>query len=119
MQAGADKITATEDMRECAIFVPVAEGCRQLEHRRRTAGGLPQRPDPGRHVALFYPREQDNSRYRQWELEQAAANGFHIDRGWRVHTDGSRFWAHVVITAQRAPGGHLHGFIKVVRNEAR
>jgi diguanylate cyclase (GGDEF)-like protein/PAS domain S-box-containing protein len=72
----------------------------------------------GRHFSVFYPPEQVRSGYPDWELNQAVTHGFFIDRGWRLRKDGTRFWAHVVITAQRAPDGSLEGFIKVVRDES-
>ena len=36
--------------------------------------------------------------------------------GWRVRKDGSAFWAKVVLTPVRDPGGRLHGFAKVTRD---
>ena len=38
------------------------------------------------------------------------------DEGWRVRKDGSRFWAHVVITALRDESGKLLGFSKITRD---
>jgi len=38
------------------------------------------------------------------------------DEGWRVRKDGSRFWAHVVITALADESGALRGFSKITRD---
>jgi diguanylate cyclase (GGDEF)-like protein/PAS domain S-box-containing protein len=119
VQAGADKILAAEDMRDYAIFA--------LDEAGRVASwnsgaermkGYRSEEIVGRHFSIFYPRDRVEIGYPEWELEQATASGFFIDRGWRLRKDGSRFWAHVVITAQRTPGGDLHGYIKVVRDES-
>lgn len=50
------------------------------------------------------------------ELELAARDGRLETEAWRVRKDGSRFWAHVVITALRNPVGELVGFAKVTRD---
>lgn len=72
----------------------------------------------GRHFSLFYPHEKVAAAYPEWELTQAASAGIYIDQGWRLRKDGSRFWAHVSIVAQRSNHGDLHGYIKVVRDES-
>ena len=36
--------------------------------------------------------------------------------GWRVRSDGSRFWASVLIDAIHDPTGKLIGFAKVTRD---
>jgi diguanylate cyclase (GGDEF)-like protein/PAS domain S-box-containing protein len=72
----------------------------------------------GRHFSVFYPPERVASAFPQWELEQAARTGFFIDQGWRLRKDGTRFWAHVLITAQRSSTGELTGFVKVTRDES-
>ena len=68
----------------------------------------------GQHFSRFYPADaQEKPRA---ELETAVAEGRVADEGWRVRKDGSRFWASVVITAVRAPGGALLGFAKVTHD---
>ena len=49
-------------------------------------------------------------------LERAAADGRAEHEGWRVHKDGTRFWANVVLTALRNADGTLRGFAKVTRD---
>ncbi|MEB3366202.1 putative bifunctional diguanylate cyclase/phosphodiesterase [Saccharopolyspora mangrovi] len=119
VQVGAQKILAAEDMRDYAIFALDAEGnVASWNPGAARLGGYDSHEVIGRHFSVFYPSEQVDVGYPDWELRQAADNGFFIDRGWRVRKDGSRYWAHVVIAAQRTPDGDLDGFIKVVRNES-
>jgi PAS domain S-box-containing protein len=69
----------------------------------------------GRHISLFYlpeAREHDLGS----ELRTARAEGRFEGEGWRVRSDGSRFWANVVTTALRDEQGWLFGYAKVVRD---
>lgn len=70
----------------------------------------------GKHFSYFYPQE-DIQQGKPWRLLELAASGRYVeDEGWRVRKNGQRFWASVLITALRAPGGELRGFAKVVRD---
>ncbi len=70
----------------------------------------------GAHFSRFYPREAQESRWPQRELEIASKEGRFADEGLRIRKDGSSFWAHVVITALRDHTGELRGFSKVTRD---
>ncbi len=70
----------------------------------------------GQHFSRFYAQEARDNRWPERELEIAAREGRFADEGWRVKKDGSTFWASVVITALRGPGGDLRGFSKVTRD---
>jgi PAS domain S-box-containing protein len=70
----------------------------------------------GTHFRAFYPKEVASSGYPEHELQTAAAEGAFFDEGWRIRKDGSRFWAHVTITALRDDEGRLRGFAKVTRD---
>src|SRR5215210_2155364 len=70
----------------------------------------------GKHFSTFYPREQVERGFPNFELREAARVGRFEDEGWRIRKDGSRFWANVVITALRDPSGGLVGFGKVTRD---
>ncbi|QUH02303.1 EAL domain-containing protein [Saccharopolyspora erythraea] len=119
VQASVAKVLAAEDMREYAIFSLDARGrVASWNAGAQRVKGYRSEEIIGKDFSVFYPRELAESGYPRWELEQAAQDGFFIDRGWRVRKDGSRFWAHVVITAQRSPDGVLDGFIKVTRDES-
>lgn len=69
----------------------------------------------GRHFSCFYPEDEKAEKPAR-ELEIAARDGRVQDEGWRIRKDGSRFWAHVTITAMRDESGKLIGFGKVTRD---
>lgn len=68
----------------------------------------------GKHFSVFYGREDIRQGKPQRLLEEAAAKGRVDEEGWRLRKDGSRFWAHVVITALRDKSGRLCGFGNIV-----
>jgi signal transduction histidine kinase/CheY-like chemotaxis protein len=67
-------------------------------------------------LAKFYPEDAVESGWPEHELRVATAEGRFIDEGWRLRKDGSRFWAHVTITALRDEAGRLRGFSKLTRD---
>jgi PAS domain S-box-containing protein len=73
----------------------------------------------GQHFSRFYPPEMLERGLPVHDLEVAKSTGVFEDEGWRVRKDGSRFWAHVVITAIRNAHGELLGFAKVTRDLTR
>jgi PAS domain S-box-containing protein len=70
----------------------------------------------GRHFSAFYPSDAIESGWPEHELQVATAEGRYQEEGWRVRKDGSRFWAHVTITAMRDEAGRLRGFAKLTRD---
>ncbi|MHB1532981.1 hybrid sensor histidine kinase/response regulator [Acidithiobacillus sp.] len=70
----------------------------------------------GQHFSRFYLEEDVNNGKPQRDLEAVVANGRFEDEGWRVHQDGSSFWANVVYTAIRDQLGNLRGFAKLTRD---
>jgi PAS domain S-box-containing protein len=70
----------------------------------------------GRHFSVFYPEDDVRAGKCEMELEVAARDGRFEDEGWRICSDGTRFWANVVITAVRDAAGTLVGFAKVTRD---
>jgi PAS domain S-box-containing protein len=70
----------------------------------------------GRHLSVFYLPEDREAGKAERELERAAREGVARDEGWRMRSDGSRFWADVVLTAVRDGGGRLTGYSKVTRD---
>ena len=69
----------------------------------------------GQHFRKFYPQDAVESGWPDHELKVAAAEGRFVDEGWRVRKDGSKFWAHVTITALRDED-RLRGFAKLTRD---
>src|SRR6185437_13707689 len=70
----------------------------------------------GRHFSVFYPPEARAAGAPERLLAAAAADGRVEDEGWRLRQDGSRLWAHVVITALWDERRQLRGFAKVTRD---
>jgi PAS domain S-box-containing protein len=70
----------------------------------------------GQHFSVFYPAEVVSSGRPENELVQALARGKAEDEGWRVRRDGSRFWAHVIITPLYNDTGQLQGYSKITRD---
>jgi PAS domain S-box-containing protein len=70
----------------------------------------------GRHFSMFYDRADVDAGKCEHELAVAAREGRFEDEGWRLRKDGTKFWAHVVLTALRDGTGSLVGFAKVTRD---
>jgi PAS domain S-box-containing protein len=70
----------------------------------------------GRHFSVFYPDDDVRAGKCEMELEVAARDGRFEDEGWRLRSDGTPFWANVLITAIRNDAGTLVGFAKVTRD---
>jgi PAS domain S-box-containing protein len=70
----------------------------------------------GQHFRIFYPQAQRNERHPEHELALALRDGRYEEEGWRVRKDGSKFWAHVTITAVHNRDRELVGFAKVTRD---
>lgn len=49
-------------------------------------------------------------------LRLAVAHGQWESRGWRLRDDGSRFWAHSIVTALRNESGELQGLSVITRD---
>jgi PAS domain S-box-containing protein len=70
----------------------------------------------GRHLSLLYCEEDVAMGRPRRLLAEAEARGKAQDEGWRVRKDGSRFYAHVVLTAMHDAEGQLRGFASVTRD---
>jgi PAS domain S-box-containing protein len=70
----------------------------------------------GKHFSRFYTPEDREANRPGKALEQATREGRFEGYGWRVRKDGSRFYAHVTITALYDKHGDLHGFAKVTQD---
>ncbi len=60
----------------------------------------------GHHFSCFYLPEDIAQRKPELALHAALAQGQFEEEAWRVRKDGSRFWAHVLITALYGDTGH-------------
>ena len=70
----------------------------------------------GKHFSKFYSPVDAAAGVPQQGLETALRAGRFEKEGWRYRKDGSKFWAHVVIDAIKAPNGEHIGFAKVTRD---
>ena len=70
----------------------------------------------GRHFSCFYTQEDRSRGVPAAALEEALERGKFEAEGWRVRKDGSRFWAHVVISPVFGDLGEHRGFAKVTRD---
>jgi len=70
----------------------------------------------GRPVAFLYPDEDTLAGKMREELNRTTVEGHFGIEGWCAKKDGTRFWANVITTALRNPGGELQGFARVVRD---
>src|SRR5215469_12784391 len=67
----------------------------------------------GKHFSRFFLQREIERGAPKSMLQQATERGRHEEEGWRVRKDGSRFWAHSVLTPIRDSNGNLSGFAKV------
>jgi PAS domain S-box-containing protein len=106
-----------ERVSDYAIFVLDPEGRIQSWNTgaRLLKGYFPEEII-GRHFSVFYLPEAVANGWPAQELKVATMQGRFEDEGWRLRKDGSRFWANVIITALRDPGGQLIGFSKITRD---
>jgi PAS domain S-box-containing protein len=70
----------------------------------------------GRHFSTFSSPEQRREGQADAPLQTALREGRAEYEDWRVRKDGSRFWAHITVTALRDETGRLRGFGKVTRD---
>ncbi|KFA80651.1 hypothetical protein S40288_01763 [Stachybotrys chartarum IBT 40288] len=69
----------------------------------------------GKHFSIFYGQDDLEAGKPEKELETCLRESRVQDEGWRYRSDGSRFWANVVVTAVYRNGVHV-GFGKVTRD---
>lgn len=98
-------------VREYAIFILDADGCIATwnEGSARVQG---YRADQimGQHMSRFFSPEDVERGVPERLRKMAEQQGSIESEGWRVRSDGSRFWARVSFTALRDEDGTLEGF---------
>lgn len=70
----------------------------------------------GQHFKIFYLPEERETDQPEEELRTARETGRYEAERWRMRKDGSRFRAHVIVTALRDPKGDLLGYAKVTQD---
>jgi PAS domain S-box-containing protein len=93
------------------IVISWNEGARKLE-------GYDAPEVLGRHFSLFYPTELLEQNRPEQALETARRDGRLEEEGWRLRSDGTRFWASVVITRITGAGGEVRGFSLITRDRS-
>ena len=68
----------------------------------------------GKSTATLYPPE--NQAEAASSLQEVRENGRYEGEGWRIRKDGSRFWAHAVVTPLWDAKGGMRGFVRVSRD---
>jgi PAS domain S-box-containing protein len=70
----------------------------------------------GQHFSWLYTEEERKAGLPQRALQIAKREGKFQNEGWRVRTDGTKFWAYVVIDAIQDSAGGLVGFVNITRD---
>lgn len=70
----------------------------------------------GKHIEIFYSKEDRDSGLPRRLIKDAVANGKAVHEGWRLRKNGSFFWGAVVITTLHDDNGKVVGFAKVTRD---
>ena len=106
-----------ESVEEYAIFLIDLDGTVQSWNAgARRIKGYEAHEIVGQHLSAFYTPEDRATRRWEHVLATARERGHVEDVGWRVHKDGSQFWASVTITALHDETGAVIGFAKVTRD---
>jgi PAS domain S-box-containing protein len=119
MTAAEELALFIESVQDYAIYVLDGEGrVASWNLGARRIKGYETDEIVGQHFSCFYTPEECAAGRPQQVLAEAAQKGRCETEGWRVRKDGSRFWAHVVITALRDGQGRAR-FGKVTRDLTR
>ena len=103
-----------ENVKDYAIFVLDPQGIVVSWNRgAERIKGYAEDEIVGKHYSVFYPPEAVRENIPDTQLEVATREGRFEGEGWRIRKDGTRFWAHVVLTALWDEAGELAGFGKV------
>src|ERR1041385_414783 len=95
-----------DEVQDYAIFLMGNHG--EIRTWNRGAArifGYPADQVIGQNFRIFYPEEDLANGKPQHELEVAERDGRIEDEGWRIRSDGVRFWVNTVITAERGDDG--------------
>jgi diguanylate cyclase (GGDEF)-like protein/PAS domain S-box-containing protein len=78
--------------------------------------GYQQTEALGRHISIFYTKEDVSKGEPQRILTQAVKEGRVEEDNWRVRRDGQRFWSTGVVDALHDDKGVVRGFVKIMRD---
>lgn len=109
-----------EGLKDCAIFMLDAAG--NIESWNRGAEGLTGYTAEqvlGRPFSCLWPPEHVARGLDRDAIVRALREGSLSNEGWRVCSDGSRFWAATSLNALWDTEGCITGFSKVIRDVSR
>jgi two-component system CheB/CheR fusion protein len=106
-----------EGLHEFAIFMLDADGNIAAWNKgAQSLLGYEASHAIGRHCSCFWPPEDAARELPREAIDCALREGVWENEGWRVRSDGSRFWASAMICPLRDPTGNLRGFSKVIHD---
>ncbi|HEY6240812.1 MAG TPA: PAS domain S-box protein [Burkholderiales bacterium] len=70
----------------------------------------------GKHYSRFFLQDHAARGDPGIQLQFAATQGRYESEGWRVRKNGSRFWAHVIVTPLLDGGGKSRGFSEITHD---
>jgi PAS domain S-box-containing protein len=106
-----------EGVRDHAMFLLGPDGrVASWNHGAERVLGHDESDVLGVPVASLYTDEDRAAGKPQAELLSAHHSGFFEADGWRVRGDGTRFWAHLTLTALEGPHGEPRGYVQIVRD---
>jgi diguanylate cyclase (GGDEF)-like protein len=103
---------------DCAILALDVRGCVARWNRGPHAEPRDEVGLMGRHFSTFYPEPERSNGKPERDLHLAEVDGRFEEEGWRVRSDGTRFWADVTVSPLR-DAGVLVGFAYVIRDNTR
>jgi two-component system sensor kinase len=109
--------TMVENVRDYAIHMLDTEGyitSWNLGAERIT--GYQAEEIIGRHYSRFFLPEHAARGDPGMQLQFAAIQGRYESEGWRITRNGTRFWAHVIVTPMHDASGKLRGFSNITHD---
>lgn len=105
---------------DCAIYMLDSEGrITSWNEGAERMTGYSSEDVLGRPVVCLYPRSDTLALKHDESLRQADQQWRAEQEGWHLRKNGTRFWAHLVITALRTPQGDLIGFTNITRDNTK
>lgn len=106
-----------DSLQDYAVFMIDAQGYISTWNRgAEQIGGWKQEEIVGQQFGKFYTSEDQEKGLPALTLREAAAEGRHVEEGWRVRKNGAQFWADVIVTALVDDCSELLGFSAVIRD---
>ncbi|WP_168107630.1 CHASE3 domain-containing protein [Ramlibacter lithotrophicus] len=107
----------TSSVAEYAIIMLDLQGCvRTWNAGAQRITGYDEHDIVGHDFGRFYSPQDAEADKPTHTLQHAASQGRFAEDGWLVHSDGSAFWASVVMTPLRDAQGDLSGFCMIARD---